>query len=326
MARAKVLITILLVVAVAILPGCIEEPDEGPDDNDLPMEGTTQGFRMPDFEMTTLEGWSLDLRDFSGDMTIIHTVGHTKGPFMPQFAQIKAARSHFINISVEAITLFPEGSFDDAMMAALFQEVGAGSTFALVSDDIQDTLSLQKYPTIFIIDVDHVILERSDEALGQGRIIQAIEATWGIEPPEDTAPQVGSTVPDLVWRDVNGTEGRLSDLRGSPVILNVWEMECPFCMQLFVELEKVYSNHSGQGLQMVSIDLITWETEDQVRSVMEKYNATWTFAIDGDNIQSRYSIWRLPLLVLLDGDGVVQWTWTGYTHHSIIDEEVEKLI
>jgi hypothetical protein len=77
---------------------------------------------------------------------------------------------------------------------------------------------------------------------------------------------------------------------------------------------------------MVSIDLITWETEDEVRAVQDRYNATWTFAIDGDNIQSRYDIWRLPLLVLLDASGVVQWTWTGYTHSSVITEEVEKLI
>lgn len=326
MARAKVFLTILLVVAVAVLPGCIVGPDEGPDGDEPPLEGTTQGFRIPDFQMVTHEGSSRSLREVTADYVMVYVVSPHKDPFMPQFAQIRAVRDHFTNVSVEVITLFPSGTYDDTMMTNLRQTVGEDWTFALVADDIGDTLSLQKYPTIFVLDGDQVILARSNEALGQGRIIQTIEATWGIEPPEDVAPEVGSTVPDLVWRDVNGTEGRLSDLQGSPVILNVWEMECPFCMQLFVELEKVHANHSGQGLQMVSIDLITWETEDQVRSVMEKYNATWTFAIDGDNIQSRYDIWRLPLLVLLDGDGVVQWTWTGYIHHSIIDEEVEKLI
>ena len=325
MARAKVLLAILLVLTVAILPGCIEDDDKDPDD-DGPLVGTTQGFRMPDFEMATHEGSSLTLRNISADLIMVHVVSDTEEPYLPQFVQIKAVREEITNITVEAVTLLPGGRYDDTMMTDLRQEVGGDWTFAIVADGVLDTLSLQKYPTVFILDEDQVILERSDEALGQGRIIQAIESTWGVEPPENVAPQVGSTVPDLVWRDVNGTEGRLSDLQGSPVILNVWEMECPFCLQLFVELEKVYANHSGQGLRMVSIDIITWETEDQVRSVMETYNATWTFAIDGDNIQSRYDIWRLPLLVLLDGDGVVRWTWTGYTHHSVIDDEVEKLI
>ena len=103
-------------------------------------------------------------------------------------------------------------------------------------------------------------------------------------------------------------------------------MECLFCLELFTELEKVWANHSADGLQMVSADLITWETPEQVRGVREQYNATWTFAIDGDNIQSRYDIWRLPLLVLLDGEGVVQWVWTGFVHSSVISDEVEKLI
>jgi hypothetical protein len=192
--------------------------------------------------------------------------------------------------------------------------------------DLVDELSLVKPLTVFLLGPDHVILLRSDDVVGQARMVHAIEATWGIEPPEDAFPQVGSMLPDLVWRDVDGVEGSLSDLEGAPVLLNIWEMECPFCMDLFVEMGKVWENRSDDGLQMVSIDLITWETEDEVTGVMERYNATWTFAIDGDNIQSRYDIWRLPLLVLLDGDGVVRWTWTGYTLWSEIDGEVEKLI
>lgn len=323
MDRATPLIVILILMMAAVLPGCL---DDEPVEEELPHEGTTKGFRMPDFNVTTHDGSILSLRSIEADYIIVHVVAWESDPFMPQFAQLRSAREHWDNVTVEAITIRDSRLLEGKDVNDLREEVGADWTFATPIGVVEKVLSIQDYPTVIVLDTDQVILERSDEALGQGRIVQAIEATWGIEPHEDVHPEVGSTVPDLIWRDVDGVEGSLSDLRGSPVIINVWEMECPFCLLLFEDLVKVYSNYSDDGLEMISLDLITWETDDEVRSVRESNNATWTFAVDGDNVQSRYDVWQLPLTVLLDGDGVVQWTWTGYVHHSIIAENVEKLI
>lgn len=324
MDRATPFIVLLILLMVAVLPGCLDEDE--PDGSELPHEGTTKHFRMPDFNVTTHDGSTLGLWSIDADYVIIHVVDPAADPFMPQFAQIRSVLGHWDNITVEALTTRDSQVYNGMTVGDLREEADADWPFSTPKGVIKDILSIQEYPSIFVLDTDQVILERSDEALGQGRIVQVIEATWGIEAPEDAHPEVGSAVPDLVWRDVDGVEGRLSDLRGSPVIINIWEMECPFCLLLFEDLEKVYSNYSGEGLQMVSLDLITWETDDEVRSVRESHNATWTFAVDGDNVQSRYDVWQLPLVVLLDGDGVVQWTWTGYVHHSIIAESVEKLI
>ena len=325
MARAPVVLLLSILLLVPAMAGCLEEevPDEG---EGLPHEGTTVGFRIPDLALLAQDGSEATIRSVGGDYVVVHVVDPELPPFMPQFAQVRAVRSHWDNVTVGALTVRDSVVSDGQSLADLRQEAGADWTIARGDGGVRDALSIVRYPTVFVLDADGVILERSDEALGQGRIVQAIEATWGVEPAEDAFPEVNGTVPDLVWRDVDGAEGALSDLRGSPVLLNVWEMECPFCMALFSDLEKVYANRSAEGLRIVSIDIITWETEDEVRSVMEEYNATWTFVVDGDDIQSRYDIWRLPLLVLLDDDGVVQWTWTGYVHHSVIDGEVEKLI
>ena len=324
MDRATPLIVLLILLMTAVLPGCLDE--DAPDEKELPHEGTTNGFLMSDFNVTTHDGTTLGLWSIDAEYVIIHVVDPAAEPFMPQFAQIRSVLGHWDNVTVEALTIRDSQVYGGMTMGDLRDEVDADWTFSTPKGVIQDILSIQDYPTVFVLDADQVILERSDEALGQGRIVQVIEATWGIQILEDVHPEVGGTVPDLVWRDMDGVEGRLSDLRGSPVIVNVWEMECPFCLLLFEDLVKVYTNYSGEGLEIVSLDLITWETDDEVRSVKESYNATWTFAVDGDNIQSRYDLWQLPLTVLLDGDGIVQWTWTGYVHHTLIAENVEKLI
>lgn len=316
----------LIVVSAGCLTGDDGDGDGDGNDDGPPPEGTTEGFTMPNFRFTDDQGVVRDMAGWGGDFTVVHVIDPDEDVYGPQFAQVRAVLGRFDNVTVRALTLVSNGSTPGRSMEVLADEYGITWTHGVPLADVEEELSLVNPLTVFLLDADHVILLRSDDILGQGRMVQAIEVTWGIKPPEDAFPEVGSTVPDLVWRDIDGVEGSLSALQGSPVLLNVWEMECPFCIQLFVELEKVSTNHSSQGLQIVSIDLITWETEAQVRGVREQYNATWTFAIDGDNIQSRYDLWRLPTLVLLDGDGVVQWTWTGYTHSSVISGEVEKLI
>jgi thiol-disulfide isomerase/thioredoxin len=325
--KPRVLMVLLLAIVV-VSAGCMtngDDDDGGPNGNRPPPTGTTEGFTFPDIVLTTTEGSKLRMTDVGSDFIIVHVVGSTNDVYEPQIPQIRTVLDHFDNVTVEAITV-SSGNDTGQQMATMADALGVTWPTALPDTDIVRDLSLVKPLTVFLLDADLLILVRSDEALGQARMVQAIEATWGVEPPDDVHPEVGSKVPDMVWRDIDGIDGTLSSLEGSPVLLNVWEMECPFCMELFVELEKVAADHAPRGLKMVSIDLITWETEDQVRAVRDQYNASWTFAIDGDNIQSRYDIWRLPLLVLLDAEGVVQWTWTGYTHSSVIDGEVEKLI
>jgi peroxiredoxin len=313
---------------MVIVAGCITDDDGNGNGNGNgpPPVGTTQGFTMPDFRFTDDDDVVRDMASWGGTFTIVHVITSEADAFMPQFAQLRAVLQRVDNVSVSALTLSTDEASTRRSMDLLADEVDAQWTFGLPLTNLTRTLSIVDPLTVFLLDKDHVILLRVDDILGQGRIIQAIEATWGVTPRPDTQPEVGSRAPDLVWRDIDGIEGSISSLEGSPVLLHVWEMECPFCIELFVELVKVDTNFSSHGLEVVSIDLITWETDEQVREVRDSYNATWPFAIDGDNIQSRYDIWRLPYLVLLDDQGVVQWSWIGYTHSSVIAEEVEKLI
>jgi len=319
---------VLLLALVLVSAGCLttdDDDDGNGNGNGPPPIGTTEGFTFPGVHYKDQAATERHTDSWEGYFTIIHVIASPTDVFEPQVAQIRAVMDHFDNVTMRALTITSgAGSIHDLDVLKVMLNIQW--TLGLPLTNMTNELSLVKPLTVFLLDSDHVILLRSDGMLGQGRMVQAIETTWGIEPREDAAPEVGSSVPDLVWRDIDGVEGSLTSLEGSPVLLHVWEMECPFCIELFVELEKVHTNHSSRGLQIVSVDLITWETEEQVRGIKDQFNATWTFAIDGDNIQSRYDIWRLPYMVLLDEDGVVQWSWTGYTHSSIIDVEVEKLI
>lgn len=320
--RALAVVLVLAVVAA----GCITDDDDDGNGGKEPRVGTTQGFVLPDFQFKDGEGVVRSMDSWGGDFTIVQVVKDPTDVFLPQFAQVRAVIERLSNVTVRALTLATDEDVTMPDMEVLASSVPFAWERGLPITDLVDRLSLIRPLTVFLLDADHVILLRSDEPLGEARMVQAIEATWGIEPPEDTEPVVGQALPETVWRDIDGKEGSLSSWRGSPVLLNVWELECPFCLQLFEQLVKVNASWSDQGLRMVSIDLVTWESEVEVAGVRDAHNVTWPIAMDGDDVQSRYDIWRLPLLVLLDGQGEVAWTWTGYVDHSLIDQQVEKLI
>ena len=329
MDRMRPVIVIALVTLVS-LSGCILE-DDGPDGpGDLPPTGTTQGFLFPEVEFIDQDGRDAWVSEIGADYAIIHVIGSEEGAFRPQFPQLTAVLDHFdtpiFDTVVEAFTLSTDPTSTNETLRDLSLSMGASWPLVVPKGDLEDLLSLVSDPTVFILDPQRVILLRSDQAIGQGWMIEAIEDDLGVAPPENVGPEVGQTAPEVVWVDIDGNTGSLSELRGSPVLLDVWELECPFCIALFDELEKVHANYSAEGLKIVSIDIITWETEDQVRAERDTHNATWPFAIDGDNIQGRYDLWRLPQLTLIDADGVIQWTFTGMVHSSVISQEVERLI
>jgi len=322
----------VLLVVVAVLPaaGCLveeERPGGGGGGPGGPFEGTTRGFRLPDVAFTDHTGAAGSLHNVTAGFTILHMESPiVNGSFLPQYTQMKHVRQALPNLTIAIITLSVDPRSTPASMAALRTLAGADWTVGVALGDANRTLSLRRFPTVFLLDSGKVVLSRSDEPLGEGRIIEAIQATWGQGPDPGVGPAVGQRAPEMVFRDVDGSEGSLGAWRGQVVLVEVWEIECPWCIEQFHELADLSANYTSRGLRLLSIDVVYWETDAMVKDVAVQAGATWPFAVDGDNVQSRYDVWRVPTLLLIDRQGVVRWTTFGYSAYAALADEVEKLI
>ncbi|NIP35665.1 MAG: hypothetical protein GWN18_11905, partial [Thermoplasmata archaeon] len=198
---------VILMALVLVTAGCLttDDDDDG-DGNGPPPVGTTEGFTFPEFDYTDLTAHDRTTESSRGHYDIIHVVDANEEFFEPQVAQLRTVSQHFDNISVNVLTVLVGNetpiNLDEVQVLYDIQW-----TMGVPKTDLEDRLSLIRPLTVFILDPDRVILLRSDDMLGQARIIQAIEASWGIQPPEDSFPEVGSPAPELVWRDVDGLEG-----------------------------------------------------------------------------------------------------------------------
>jgi thiol-disulfide isomerase/thioredoxin len=328
MARGPAVAVLMACLVVLPVAGCLQEngPSSGGADHRLPHDGTTRGLRLPDLAFTDQSGAAGSLRNITAEFTVVQVESPVLAPFPSQFTQIKQVRLAMANLTVAALTLSGDPNSTVAAMAALRSHYGADWTFAVPRGNITSALSLLRFPTVFVLDKDKVVLNRSDEPFGEARILEAIRASLGQAPDPGTAAEVGKRAPEMVFRDIDGTEGSLGAWNGRVVMVEVWEIECPWCIELFHELKNLSANLSSSGLSVLSIDVVNWETDAMVRAIATQHNATWTFAVDGDNVQSRYSVWRVPALFLIDRQGVIRWTNVGYVAYPDLAIEVEKLI
>ena len=149
--------------------------------------------------------------------------------------------------------------------------------------------------------------------------------TTGRSPSSD----VGREAPDFLLQTADGGELRLSDLRGSPVLVNFWASWCVPCRKEMPEIVRAYDAHKAGGLVVVAIDL--QENDEQVREFAAEYGMEFPVVIDrtGQVAQA----WRIggpiegiPSSYFIDRDGVVRARYLGPMDAETIARELEKIL
>ncbi len=78
---------------------------------------------------------------------------------------------------------------------------------------------------------------------------------WGLLHPADRPPPslVGRQAPELVVQGLDGAQIRLSELRGSPVVLNFWASWCAPCRQEDPALQA--AARANPGVRFLGVDI-----------------------------------------------------------------------
>jgi peroxiredoxin len=119
-------------------------------------------------------------------------------------------------------------------------------------------------------------------------------------------PDIGSNAPDFTLPTADGKTASLKDYRGSIVVMNIWATWCGPCVGEMPFLQEVYSERSGKGLVVLSID--KGESASKVQSFLRSQPYTFPVLIDAESrVCELYCLPSLlPHTLFISRDGILK--------------------
>jgi cytochrome c biogenesis protein CcmG/thiol:disulfide interchange protein DsbE len=164
----------------------------------------------------------------------------------------------------------------------------------------------------------------SDSPYGPVPLPEARNAT-----DRSPAPEEGRAGPDFVLERLGGGQLRLSDLQGSPVLLNFWASWCPPCKNEMPDIVDQYERYKGQGLVVVAVNL--QEADSKVSDFAAEYGMDFPIVIDRAGAVA--GAWRiggafegLPSSYFIDASGVVRAVFNRELTPDLIDQGLALIL
>jgi thiol-disulfide isomerase/thioredoxin len=123
-----------------------------------------------------------------------------------------------------------------------------------------------------------------------------------------------SEAPDFTLSTMTGSNITLSELRGTPVVLNFWSISCPACRGQLPYFEDVALQ--SDEITVLTINIV--DSNSTLVSFFNGYEPVMIVALDTDgavfvNYSQSFGNSRgyIPFMLFVDGDGIVQQTRIG---------------
>jgi peroxiredoxin len=139
------------------------------------------------------------------------------------------------------------------------------------------------------------------------------QAATPLVPPTATAAKVGSPAPDVRLAYLDGGSQQLSELKGTPVVLNFWASTCAPCLTEMPALEQFSAAHlpgvdgtNPAGAARV-VGVAVADPESAARKMLERTGVRYRNAADPQAEVFRvFGGTSLPRTVIIDANGVVR--------------------
>ena len=140
----------------------------------------------------------------------------------------------------------------------------------------------------------------------------------------------GAMAPEINLPTLDGKRARLSDYKGSVVLIDFWSTTCDPCMIEMPHLVELYKQNKDRGFVVLAISADGPESRAQVSSVVRAKEMIFPVLLDEETVvTARYNPKReLPFAVVVGKDGSIVHKRGGYTagDEKTLAAEIEKAL
>jgi len=141
-------------------------------------------------------------------------------------------------------------------------------------------------------------------------------------------PRAGFSAPDFTLSDADGTPIHLADLRGQPVIVNLWASWCGPCRAEMPALQRVHEAYKDTGLVILAVNATNQDSETAALAFAYELGLTFPILFDIDGQVSRlYELRALPSTYFIRPDGTIEEVVIGGPMaEALLRTRVERLL
>jgi peroxiredoxin len=148
--------------------------------------------------------------------------------------------------------------------------------------------------------------------------------TGSFTPPSETE-LLGKPAPDFTLSDVDNHELKLANLRGKAVLLDFWATWCEPCREASPHVQALHEQFKDKNLVVLGIDTNEPAEKPKKYFADEKYTFGNLLG-SGNDVVKNYGANSIPLVVLIDKDGIVRYVHRGWGSNLDLTPEVKKVI
>jgi cytochrome c biogenesis protein CcmG/thiol:disulfide interchange protein DsbE len=124
-------------------------------------------------------------------------------------------------------------------------------------------------------------------------------------PNEAPAPEVGKLAPGFELNTLDGQSIALSQLSGTPVLVNFWATWCGPCAYEMPFLQQIYDEWPEETLVLLAVNI--QESSSQVAQFMQSKGFSFTVLLDSQAaVAQRYNVQGIPTTFFIDREGIIQ--------------------
>ncbi len=119
---------------------------------------------------------------------------------------------------------------------------------------------------------------------------------------------VGKEILDFKFEDFDGKKRKLSDFRGKFVLLDIWGLWCPACLEELPYLRESFRRYQSRNLEIIGLNTDENFAPEQIKDAMKKIGMTWTqakFESIFDLLKTQLRISSFPTTMLISPEGKI---------------------
>jgi cytochrome c biogenesis protein CcmG, thiol:disulfide interchange protein DsbE len=143
-----------------------------------------------------------------------------------------------------------------------------------------------------------------------------LSLAWGLQHAAMTRPAViGNQAPQLAIQALNGSQLRVSELRGKPVVLDFWASWCVSCAEDLPVLSSASAAHPGIEFVGAAVQ----DTTGAMQAFEQRHPHPYPVGqiVDGD--YRAYGVFAPPVTFFINSQGVVVASFAGPLDSQTID-------